>query len=58
MDRDIRGGSKFLMTEIEISMPCCISPFGGVEAVCGRKFGFETSYFSAELPESVIFKSG
>ena len=44
------------MAEIEISMPCCISPFGGVAAVCGRKFGFETLYFSAELPESVILR--
>lgn len=44
------------MAEIEISRPCCISPFGGVAAVCGRKFGFETLYFCAELPESVILR--
>lgn len=44
------------MAEIEISMPCYISPFGGVAAVCGRKFGFETLYFSAEPLESVILR--
>ena len=46
------------MEEIEISMPCCISPFGEVGAVCGRKFGFETLYFSAKGPESVILRLG